>query len=49
VNIFEQFVIGFKAKNYFKNYIFHYTHRVITPKRVTSLRCLSPQHNAKAT
>jgi len=30
------------------NQTFHYTHR-ITPKRVTSLRCPSPRHSAKAT
>jgi len=30
------------------NQIFHYT-RPITKKRVTSLRCPSPRHSAKAT
>jgi len=30
------------------NQAFHYTHR-ITLKGVTSLRCPSPRHNAKAT
>jgi len=29
------------------NQTFHYTRR-ITPKRVTSLRCPSPRHSAKA-
>jgi len=29
-------------------YAFHYIHR-ITTKRVTSLRCSSPRHSAKAT
>jgi len=31
------------------NQAFHYTHRVLTPKRVTSMRCLSPRHSVKAT
>jgi len=31
-----------------KNQTLHYT-RHITPKRVTSWRCLSPRHSAKAT
>jgi len=31
-----------------ETHTFQYT-RCITPKRVTSLRCLSPRHSAKAT
>jgi len=30
------------------NQTFHYTRRIM-PKRVTSLRCPSPRHSAKAT
>jgi len=34
--------------NYISNQTLYYT-RCITPKGVTSLRCLSPRHSAKAT
>jgi len=33
---------------YKPNHTFHYTRRIM-PKRVTSLRCPSPRHSAKAT
>jgi len=33
---------------FLSNQTFHYTRR-IKPKRVTSLRCPSPRHNAKTT
>jgi len=43
-----QLQIYFERLHIISNQILHYTRR-ITPKRVTSWRCPSPRHSAKAT
>jgi len=45
---FLQDLLQYFENNTLPSQTFHYT-RCITPKRVTSLRCSSPRHNAEAT